>query len=66
MNVELTANEVKCLLGALEAYRRIKSAERMLTAHKEKSAELMAPVFARYDVVLGTVKSVQVKLNATE
>lgn len=63
MQVELTPNEVTCVRSALEAYRRIKSAERMLEAHKMKSADLMTPVFRRYDAVLVNVANVQAKLS---
>lgn len=62
MHLELTETEAKMLRSALSKYETIKRAERMLTAHKEKSAEAMAPVFARYDALLVVIDAVQAKL----
>lgn len=63
MNIELSEVERRAILGALEAYRRIKGAERMLTAHKEKDAPSMALVFERYDTLLASVTSLQKRLQ---
>jgi hypothetical protein len=53
-------------MSALDRYRKAKSAEKMLTAHKEKSADAMKPVLARYDLLLSVVATLQDKLDATQ
>lgn len=66
MNIELSVGEVKTVQAALEVYRKIKSAEKMLKGQREKNAEAMKPVFQKYDALLDIVKDVQTKLSTKE
>ena len=66
MQIELSELERRTLLGALEAYRRIKGAESKLTAHKESTKEAQTAVLKRYGVLLTCVETLQKRLQPSE
>lgn len=63
MQLELSETERRTLIGALNVYRRIKSAESKLTSQKEKTREDMAHVEGRYKTLLACATRLQARLE---
>lgn len=61
--VELTDAEILTIRSALEKYRRIKGAERMLESQKIRDEAQRKASYDRYDVLLGYVDSAAEKVS---
>ena len=61
--IELSSGERMTICAALEVYRRVKSAEKMLTCQRIKDETERANGFANYDRLLALIKSANEKVT---